>query len=92
MKTASNSNYKPIFIRVNQEEYNNILQQAECMSLSINRYAKKRLLDKPGGCRTQLDYIMRLIPRIYAKIDQIEDITVRTELEKEVSQICQYLR
>ena len=96
MKSTSNSNnnkkYKSIYIRVKPEEYNYIAQQAKNMNLSINTYGKKRLLDTAKGCRTQFDRIVQLIPSIYAKIDQIENIAIRNELKEEVSQICQFLK
>ena len=92
VSSVPKSNCQTVSIRMTPEKYNYIKEQAKSMSLSINSYCTKRLFDETGGCRAQFDCIMRLIPRIYTLVDRIEDITVRTELEKEVSQICQYLR
>lgn len=83
---------KSFYIRVNQEDYDYILQQVEDAKISINSYIKRRLLDSEAGCKERSDSIMRLIPGIYTQIDQIEDTSIRQGLREEVSKICQCLR
>ena len=81
-----------IKVRVNLEEYKLIQQYAANAGLSISKLGKKAFLDAVHDSCLQADCIMRLIPNIYAKLDQIEDVSLRKELKKEVSQICQYLK
>lgn len=91
MNSASNKS-KSLCLRVSVDEYNYIIQQAHNTNLSINTYIKKQVLDTTGGRGTQHDRIMQLIPGLYCSIDSVENVTVRKELKKKVSQLCQYLK
>lgn len=91
MKTSPNS-YKPICLRVTEEEFNYITQQSGDMNISTNSYIKKKLLNDAEGCKIQLDQIMQLIPRLYYLISKVEDSSLRHELNAVGGQICQCLK
>ena len=93
MKNAVESkNSKNIKIILTEEEHKFISERAEKMNLSIRSYVKQRALDNTEGTRMRCDQIMKIMPRIYNAIQQIEDVHVRHELMELGGAVCRCLK
>ena len=89
---ASQITHKSIPLRISIEDYNYIAEQARKMNVSMNTYIKKKVLDNSGGCQTQFDQIMQLVPILQTTIDEVKDTAVRQELRELGGRICQCLK
>lgn len=82
-------NNKSIKVILDQIEYNKITIEAKQQGISLQKFAKTRLLDDQGGRQELQDKIMRAVPKIYFLARQADD-AIREELFRIGEELCQF--
>lgn len=80
---------KSIKVILDQMEYNKITIEAKRQGISLQKFAKTRLLDDQGGRQELQDKIMRAVPKIYFLTQQADD-AIREELFRIGEELCQF--
>lgn len=83
---------KTIKSRVASEEYDALKSEAKEKKISMSHLVRVKVTDTQDGVQVLSDEIMKLIPRFYYLVEQIEDETVRKGLMEIGGQICQRLK
>lgn len=83
---------KTIKSRVASEEYDALKSEAKEKKISMSHLVRVKVTDTQDGVQALSDEIMKLIPRFYYLVEQIEDETVRKGLIEIGGQICQRLK
>ena len=83
---------KTIKSRVASEEYDALKSEAKEKKISMSHSVRVKVTDTQDGVQALSDEIMKLIPRFYYLVEQIEDETVRKGLMEIGGQICQRLK
>ena len=83
---------KTIKSRVASEEYDALKSEAKEKKISMSHLVRVKVTDTQDGVQVLSDEIMKLIPRFYYLVEQIEDETVRKGLMEIGGQICQLLK
>lgn len=83
---------KTIKSRVASEEYDALKSEAKEKKISMSHLVRVKVTDTQDGVQALSDEIMKLMPRFYYFVEQIEDETVRKELMEIGGQICQRLK
>lgn len=83
---------KTIKSRVASEEYDALKSEAKEKKISMSHLVQVKVTDTQDGVQALSDEIMKLIPRFYYLVEQIEDETVRKGLMEIGGQICQLLK
>lgn len=83
---------KTIKSRVASEEYDALKSEAKEKKISMSHLVRVKVTDTQDGVQALSDEIMKLIPRFYYLVEQIEDETVRKGLMEIGGQICQLLK
>ena len=74
------------------EEYDALKSEAKEKKISMSHLVRVKVTDTQDGVQALSDEIMKLIPRFYYLVEQIEDETVRKGLMEIGGQICQLLK
>ena len=83
---------KIIKSRVASEEYDALKSEAKEKKISMSHLVRVKVTDTQDGVQALSDKIMKLMPRFYYLVEQIEAETVRKELMEIGGQICQRLK
>jgi len=83
---------KSVRIELKKEEYENIQRQAKERGCSLRAYAAQKILDSDAGSDQISNDVMRLIPKLYSVAANVEDATIRKELEDIGGAICRCLK
>lgn len=83
---------KTIKSRVASEEYDALKSEAKEKKISMSHLVRVKVTDTQYGVQALSDEIMKLIPRFYYLVEQIEDETVRKGLMEIGGQICRRLK
>lgn len=83
---------KTIKSRVASEEYDALKSEAKEKKISMSHLVRVKVTDTQDGVQALSDEIMKLIPRFYYLVEQIEDETVRKGLMEIGGQICRRLK
>lgn len=83
---------KTIKSRVASEKYDALKSEAKEKKISMSHLVRVKVTDTQDGVQALSDEIMKLIPRFYYLVEQIEDETVRKGLMEIGGQICQLLK
>lgn len=83
---------KTIKSRVASEEYDALKSEAKEKKISMSYLVRVKVTDTQDGVQALSDEIMKLMPRFYYLVEQIEDETVRKGLMEIGGQICQLLK
>ena len=83
---------KTIKSRVASEEHDALKSEAKEKKISMSHLVRVKVTDTQDGVQALSDEIMKLMPRFYYLVEQIEDETVRKGLMEIGGQICQLLK
>ena len=94
MSSDRNSNKDISYIKVGltSEEKESIVRQAKEQKISINKFAKTKVLDSSKGVKELSDEIMRQMVDYYELVNQVEDKRLRKELMEMGGKLCQSLK
>ena len=93
--TTDNCNKKDIsYIKValSLEEKEMVTRQAKEQKISINKFAKTKVLDSSKGVKELSDEIMRQMVDYYELVQQVQDKQLRKELMEMGGKLCQSLK
>lgn len=81
-----------IKVGLTSEEKESIVRQAKEQKISINKFAKTKVLDSSKGVKELSDEIMRQMVDYYELVNQVEDKRLRKELMEMGGKLCQSLK
>jgi len=81
-----------IKVSLTQEEKESITRQAKEQKISINKFAKTKVLDSSKGVKELSDEIMRQMVDYYELVQQVQDKQLRKELMEMGGKLCQSLK
>ena len=81
-----------IKVSLTQEEKESVVRQAKEQKISINKFAKTKVLDSSKGVKELSDEIMRQMIDYYELVNQVEDKRLRKELMEMGGILCQSLK
>ena len=81
-----------IKVGLTQEEKESVVRQAKEQKISINKFAKTKVLDSSKGVKELSDEIMRQMIDYYELVNQVEDKQLRKELMEMGGKLCQSLK
>lgn len=81
-----------IKVGLTQEEKESIVRQAKEQKISINKFAKTKVLDSSKGVKELSDEIMRQMIDYYELVQQVQDKQLRKELMEMGGKLCQSLK
>lgn len=81
-----------IKVGLTQEEKESITRQAKEQKISINKFAKTKVLDSSKGVKELSDEIMRQMVDYYELVQQVQDKQLRKELMEMGGKLCQSLK
>ena len=81
-----------IKVGLTQEEKENVVRQAKEQKISINKFAKTKVLDSSKGVKELSDEIMRQMVDYYELVQQVQDKQLRKELMEMGGKLCQSLK
>lgn len=81
-----------IKVSLTQEEKESITRQAKEQKISINKFAKTKVLDSTKGVKELSDEIMRQMIDYYELVNQVEDKRLRKELMEMGGKLCRSLK
>lgn len=81
-----------IKVGLTQEEKESITRQAKEQKISINKFAKTKVLDSSKGVKELSDEIMRQMVDYYELVQQVQDKQLRKELMEIGGKLCQSLK
>ena len=93
--TTNSCNKKDIsYIKValSLEEKEMVTRQAKEQKISVNKFAKTKVLDSSKGVKELSDEIMRQMLDYYELVRQVEDIHLRKKLMEMGGKICRSLK
>ena len=74
------------------EEKESVVRQAKEQKISLNKFAKTKVLDSSKGVKELSDEIMRQMVDYYELVNQVEDKRLRKELMERGGKLCQSLK
>ena len=81
-----------IKVSLTQEEKESVVRQAKEQKISINKFAKTKVLDSSKGVKELSDEIMRQMVDYYELVQQVQDKQLRKELMEMGGRLCQSLK
>ena len=81
-----------IKVSLTQEEKESVVRQAKEQKISINKFAKTKVLDSSKGVKELSDEIMRQMVDYYELVNQVEDKRLRKELMEIGGKLCRSLK
>jgi Holliday junction resolvasome RuvABC ATP-dependent DNA helicase subunit len=81
-----------IKVSLTQEEKESVVRQAKEQKISINKFAKTKVLDSSKGVKELSDEIMRQMVDYYELVQQVQDKQLRKELMEMGGKLCQSLK
>ena len=81
-----------IKVGLTQEEKESVVRQAKEQKISINKFAKTKMLDSSKGVKELSDEIMRQMVDYYELVQQVQDKQLRKELMEIGGKLCQSLK
>ena len=81
-----------IKVSLTQEEKESVARQAKEQKISINKFAKTKVLDSSKGVKELSDEIMRQMVDYYELVQQVQDKQLRKELMEMGGKLCQSLK
>ena len=81
-----------IKVSLTQEEKESVVRQAKEQKISINKFAKTKMLDSSKGVKELSDEIMRQMVDYYELVQQVQDKQLRKELMEMGGKLCQSLK
>ncbi len=81
-----------IKVGLTQEEKESVVRQAKEQKISINKFAKTKVLDSSKGVKELSDEIMRQMVDYYELVQQVQDKQLRKELMEMGGKLCQSLK
>lgn len=81
-----------IKVGLTQEEKESVVRQAKEQKISINKFAKTKMLDSSKGVKELSDEIMRQMVDYYELVQQVQDKQLRKELMEMGGKLCQSLK
>ena len=81
-----------IKVSLTQEEKESVVRQAKEQKISINKFAKTKVLDSSKGVKELSDEIMRQMVDYYELVQQVQDKQLRKELMEIGGKLCQSLK
>lgn len=81
-----------IKVGLTSEEKENVVRQAKEQKISINKFAKTKVLDSSKGVKELSDEIMRQMVDYYELVQQVQDKQLRKELMEIGGKLCQSLK
>ena len=81
-----------IKVSLTQEEKESVVRQAKEQKISINKFAKTKVLDSSKGVKELSDEIMRQMVDYYELVQQVQDKQLRKELMETGGKLCQSLK
>ena len=81
-----------IKVGLTQEEKESVVRQAKEQKISINKFAKTKVLDSSKGVKELSDEIMRQMVDYYELVQQVQDKQLRKELMEMGGKLCQSVK
>lgn len=81
-----------IKVGLTQEEKESVVRQAKEQKISINKFAKTKMLDSSKGVKELSDEIMRQMVDYYELVQQVQDKQLRKELMEMGGKLCRSLK
>ena len=81
-----------IKVGLTQEEKESVVRQAKEQKISLNKFAKTKMLDSSKGVKELSDEIMRQMVDYYELVQQVQDKQLRKELMEMGGKLCQSLK
>ena len=91
-RKETNRDISYIKVGLTSEEKESIVRQAKEQKISINKFAKTKVLDSSKGVKELSDEIMRQMVDYYELVNQVEDKRLRKELMEMGGRLCQSLK
>ncbi|MCI5928052.1 MAG: hypothetical protein MRZ73_05850 [Pseudoflavonifractor capillosus] len=91
-KTNHKKDISYIKVALTLEEKEIVTRQAKEQKISINKFAKTKVLDTSKGVKELSDEIMRQMIDYYELVYQVEDKQLREELMEMGGKLCQSLK
>jgi len=91
-RKETNRDISYIKVGLTSEEKESIVRQAKEQKISINKFAKTKVLDSSKGVKELSDEIMRQMVDYYELVNQVEDKRLRKELMEMGGKLCQSLK
>lgn len=88
----SNKDISYIKVGLTLDEKESVVRQAKEQKISINKFAKTKVLDSSKGVKELSDEIMRQMVDYYELVRQVEDKRLRKELMEVGGKLCQSLK
>lgn len=91
-RKETNRDISYIKVGLTLEEKESVVRQAKEQKISINKFAKTKMLDSSKGVKELSDEIMRQMVDYYELVQQVQDKQLRKELMEMGGKLCQSLK
>ena len=91
-RKETNRDISYIKVGLTLEEKESVVRQAKEQKISINKFAKTKVLDSSKGVKELSDEIMRQMVDYYELVQQVQDKQLRKELMEMGGKLCQSLK
>lgn len=91
-RKETNRDISYIKVGLTLEAKESVVRQAKEQKISINKFAKTKVLDSSKGVKELSDEIMRQMVDYYELVNQVQDKQLRKELMEMGGKLCRSLK